>query len=119
MKFLNLISIAAFVSITTLGQAQNLRKEILNVLKDQDLQEASWALTQQPITVTAESSPRSAGGKHDFFSEADYFWPDSANLDGPYINRDGLSNPNNFVAHRLAMIRLSKIIGALASAYKI
>ena len=61
----------------------------------------------------------SAGGKHDFFSQADYFWPDPAHPDGPYINRDGLTNPDNFVAHRKAMIRFSKIIGALASAYKL
>jgi hypothetical protein len=81
--------------------------------------EAAWAMQQQPVTVTASSSPRSAGGKHDFFSEADYFWPDPKNPDGPYINRDGLSNPNNFVEHRKAMICFSKIIGALASAYKI
>ena len=35
----------------------------------------------------------------------------------PYIQRDGQTNPDNFVAHRHAMIRLSQIIGALASAY--
>jgi hypothetical protein len=88
-------------------------------LKKQIMTEAAWAMQQQPVTVTASSSPRSAGGKHDFFSEADYFWPDPKNPDGPYINRDGLSNPNNFVEHRKAMICFSKIIGALASAYKI
>lgn len=88
-------------------------------LKKQIMTEAAWAMQQQPVTVTASSSPRSAGGKHDFFSEADYFWPDPKNPDGPYINRDGLSNPNNFVEHRKAMIRFSKIIGSLASAYKI
>jgi hypothetical protein len=119
MKNLLSISITVVICFSTIAQAQNFRKEILKVLKNQDLQEASWALTQQPITVTADFSTRSAGGIHDFFSEADYFWPDSTNLEGPYINRDGLSNPNNFVAHRLAMIRLSNIIGALASAYKI
>lgn len=89
------------------------------LLKKQILAEASWAMKQKPVTVTAASSPRSAGGKHDFFSEADYFWPDPANPEGPYINRDGLTNPDNFLAHRKAMVRLSKVIGALASAYKI
>jgi len=89
------------------------------VLKKQILKEANWALKEKPITVTASSSPRSAGGKHDFFSEADYFWPDPKNPDGPYINRDGLTNPDNFLEHRKAMVRLSKIIGVLASAYKI
>ncbi|AYL97640.1 alginate lyase family protein [Mucilaginibacter celer] len=89
------------------------------ILKKQVLTEAAWAMQQQPITITASSSPRSAGGAHDFFSEADYFWPNPQNPDGPYINRDGLTNPYNFVEHRQAMIRFSKIIGALASAYKI
>ncbi len=88
-------------------------------LKKQILKEAAWAMQQKPITVTASYSTRSAGGKHDFFSEADYFWPDPQNPNGPYINRDGLTNPDNFVEHRKAMIRFSKIIGALASAYKI
>lgn len=96
-----------------------MQKNAEKLLKKQILTEAAWAMTQAPITVTASSSPRSAGGKHDFFSEADYFWPDPKNPDGPYINRDGLTNPDNFVEHRKAMIRFSKVIGALASAYKL
>src|SRR5690349_18296405 len=87
------------------------------VLAAQIMQEAEWALQQEPITVTAQTSPRSAGGKHDFFSEGDYWWPNLASPDSPYIQKDGLTNPDNFVAHRLAMIRFSKIVGALASAY--
>jgi hypothetical protein len=96
-----------------------IKKQTITVLKPQILAEAKWALQQQPITVTAASSLRSAGSKHDFFSEADYFWPNPAQPDGPYINRDGETNPNNFVAHRKAMIRFSTIIGALASAYQL
>ncbi|GGI23784.1 alginate lyase family protein [Pedobacter mendelii] len=95
------------------------KKKASILLTKQILNQAKWAMEQEPITITASSSPRSAGGKHDFFSEADYFWPDPKNPDGPYINRDGLTNPDNFVAHRKAMIRFSKIIGALVSAYKI
>ncbi|PZX59218.1 alginate lyase [Algoriphagus ratkowskyi] len=71
----------------------------------------------KPITVTAEYSSRSAGGIKDFYSEGDYWWPDPDNPDGPYIQRDGLTNPDNFIAHREAMIRFSQISGALASAY--
>jgi hypothetical protein len=96
-----------------------IKQKAILTLKQQVLQEAAWAMKQQPITITSESSPRSAGGKHDFFSEADYFWPNPANPDGPYINKDGQSNPDNFVAHRRAMIRFSTIIGALASAYQL
>ncbi len=68
---------------------------------------AKQAMIEKPITVTNESSPRSAGGKHDFFSEGDYWWENPASPDSPYIQRDGMSNPNNFVAHRKAMIRFS------------
>lgn len=93
------------------------KKEIIKTLRHQIMQEAQWAMEQEPITVTAETSPRSAGGKHDFFSEGDYWWPNPESADSPYIQKDGITNPDNFVAHRHAMIRLSKIVGALASAY--
>jgi len=74
-------------------------------------------LGQQPVTVTAASSPRSAGGRHDFFSEGDYWWPDPENPEGPYIQHDGRTNPANFVAHRQAMVRLSLHVPALAAAW--
>ncbi|WP_240916424.1 alginate lyase family protein [Pedobacter sp. HDW13] len=93
--------------------------QVIKVLRKQLLAEGEWALSQMPVTVTAETSSRSAGDRHDFFSEGDYWWPDPKNPTGPYIQKDGLTNPDNFTAHRLAMIRFSKIIGALASAYKI
>ncbi len=95
------------------------QQEVEGVLRSHVLAEAAWALAQEPITVTAQTSPRSAGGKHDFFSEGDYWWPNPASVDSPYIQKDGMTNPANFVAHRLAMIRFSRIVGALASAYKI
>lgn len=98
---------------------KSIAQQAEDVLEKQTLAEADWAMQQQPITVTAESSSRSAGGKHDFYSEGDYWWPNPEDPNGPYIQKDGLTNPDNFVAHRFAMIRFSKIIGALASAYKI
>jgi hypothetical protein len=83
------------------------------------LKAANRYLTEQPVTVTASRSTRSAGGLHDFFSEGDYWWPDPANPEGPYIQRDGMTNPDNFVEHRRAMVRLSMIVPALAAAYKL
>jgi hypothetical protein len=76
-------------------------------------------LGEKPVTVTASRSPRSAGGFHDFFSEGDYWWPDPANPDGPYIQRDGMTNPDNFVEHRRALMRLSVQVPALAAAWSI
>src|SRR6187397_1486351 len=72
-----------------------------------------------PVTVTASHSPRSAGGLHDFFSEGDYWWPDPNNPSGPYIQRDGMSNPDNFVDHRRYLVRLSIQVPALTAAWKI
>ena len=80
---------------------------------------ANKYLKEQPITITASHSPRSAGGLHDFFSEGDYWWPDPNNPGGPYIQRDGMSNPNNFVDHRRYLMRLSIQVPALAAAWKI
>lgn len=97
----------------------SVKQQAAATLKKNILAEAALALKQQPVTVTAQSCPRSAGGIHDFYSEGDYWWPDPKNPSGPFIQKDGLTNPENFTAHRLAMIRFSRIIGALASAYKI
>ena len=83
------------------------------------LKAANQYLTEKPITITASSSPRSAGGLHDFFSEADYWWPDPKNPSGPYIQRDGMSNPENFVEHRRALMRLSVQVPALVAAWKL
>src|SRR5881394_3259573 len=76
-------------------------------------------LEQPPVTITSASSPRSAGGLHDFFSEGDYWWPDPKNPNGPYIQRDGMTNPDNFVEHRRALMRLSVQVPALTAAYLI
>ncbi len=83
------------------------------------LHAANRYLREAPITITSFSSPRSAGGRHDYFSEGDYWWPDPANPGGPYVQRDGFSNPDNFTAHRTALIRLSQHVPALAAAWSV
>ncbi|MDW5265082.1 MULTISPECIES: alginate lyase family protein [Acidobacteriaceae] len=80
---------------------------------------ANRYLLQKPITVTAMQSNRSSGGLHDYFSEGDYWWPDPKSPGGPYIRRDGVSNPENFTAHREALIRLSLIVPALTAAWEL
>jgi hypothetical protein len=82
------------------------------------LSAAKQYLNELPLTITASSSPRSAGGAHDFFSEGDYWWPDPANPNGPYVQRDGMSNPDNFVAHRQYLMRFSVQLPALVAAWK-
>ena len=74
-------------------QAAEPKFDIVAIERARVLRLASSYLKEPPITVTAAHSPRSAGGLHDFFSEGDYWWPDPKNPDGPYIQRDGMTNP--------------------------
>jgi hypothetical protein len=77
-------------------------------------------LAEPPITITTFRAEKSAGGPHDYFSQADYSWPDPAKGDGlPYVNRDGWSNPDTFGQHRWAVVRLARGVGALGAAFKI
>lgn len=92
-------------------------QKVMDFRKRVILQKAVWAMRQSPQTIADFPSPRTAGDRHDFYSEGDYWWPDPAHPGGPYIRRDGETNPENFVAHRHAMIRFSRIMGDLAAAY--
>src|SRR5476651_2192867 len=83
------------------------------------VRDAGISLTAEPKTITAAVNPRSAGGLHDFSSEGDYWWPDPRNPAGPYVQRDGLSNPENFVAHRRLLLAFARHFGVLAGAYRI
>jgi len=91
--------------------------DLASLERQRVLASAKRYLQEQPITITNFSSPRSAGGKHDYFSEADYWWPDPKAPAGAYIQRDGLSNPDNFTAHRHALIRMGVQVPALAAAW--
>jgi len=93
--------------------------DIAAIEKTRVLTAANRYLKEKPITITASGSSRSAGGVHDFFSEGDYWWPDPKDPGGPFIQRDGMTNPENFVEHRRALMRLSLQVPALAAAWKL
>jgi hypothetical protein len=121
-RFCALTGAAAAAALGTgrfaLGQASGRDiPDVAAIDRHRILTAADKYLRDEPITVTAASSPRSAGGKHDYFSEGDYWWPDPQNPSGPYKEKDGISNPDNFNTHRLALIRLSIQVPALAAAW--
>jgi len=93
--------------------------DVIQLDRARVLDAARADLAEQPLTVTAFPAARSSGGPHDFYSEGDYWWPDPAHPGGPYIQRDGLSNPDNFVEHRRALLRFSVQVPALAAAWKL
>lgn len=83
------------------------------------LKAADRYLAETPVTITAFPAARSPAGPHDYYSEADYWWPNPADPTGPYVRKDGFSNPDKFTAHRDAVIRLGVQLPALAAAFKI
>jgi hypothetical protein len=73
----------------------------------------SW-LSQGPWSVTNKKITPPGGDKHDYASQAPYWWP-SATHDGcPYIQRDGFRNPevDNYTDHadRASMFQSSYIL---------
>jgi hypothetical protein len=78
---------------------------------------AAVSLQAEPRTIVTAINPRSAGGRHDFSSEGDYWWPNPDDPEGPYIRRDGETNPGNFVAHRQLLFAFGQHAGNLSAAY--
>jgi hypothetical protein len=81
--------------------------------------EAQKALTAGPFSVVTKDPTPPSGTKHDYMSQAPYFWPDPNKPGGlPYLRRDGERNPeiNRITDHR----SLDQMVGAvetLALAY--
>lgn len=96
---------------------ENIKTEIIKAEKQRVILLADSFLNKKPVTVTASTCKRSAGGIHDYYSEATYWWPNSANPDGAYVRKDGLNNPDNFDNHLKAIGQFSWIVGTETSAY--
>ena len=107
------------IALHALAQPRAPKFDVESFDRARVLQAAQQYLKEAPVTITAAQSPRSAGGLHDFFSEGDYWWPDPNNPDAPYIQRDGMTNPDNFTDHRKYLMRLSVQVPALTAAWKL
>jgi Alginate lyase len=123
-QFLKTVTAAGCTTAATLAWAQPRHPEqsdafrlVANTDRSRILNAAANYFSQAPLTITAFPTKRSAGGLHDFYSQADYFWPNPKDPSGPYINRDGQSNPDNFDEHRKVMVRLSIQMPALTAAW--
>ncbi|QCB53048.1 alginate lyase [Sphingopyxis sp. PAMC25046] len=79
------------------------------------LPQAEALITSEPRTIAAIPAPRSPAGPQDYYSEGDYWWPDPATPGGPYVRRDGRSNPDKFDGHRDALIAFGRTVPALAA----
>jgi len=81
--------------------------------------EARKALSEGPFSIVNKSVTPPSGDKHDYMTQAPYFWPDPKSPNGlPYIRRDGERNPeiNRITDHR-SLDDLENSVETLALAY--
>jgi hypothetical protein len=82
--------------------------------------DADAALRMNPPSVMDKLKPGASGDKHDYASQAPYFWPDPSKPDGlPYISKDGLVNPESRTetSDQMRIEALGRMVGSLALAY--
>lgn len=100
--------------------APKIKLDVAAIDRPRIVKAAEIALRQDPVTITAFPAKLSEGGPNDFYSNGDYWWPDPTKPNGlPYIRRDGETNLEIFVQHRLAVKALRDSVAALAAAYKL
>jgi hypothetical protein len=59
------------------------------------IQKAQSFLAVKVDSIVEKSQIPPSGNKHDFFSLSPYYWPDPNNPKGPYILKDGHTNPES------------------------
>ena len=81
--------------------------------------DARKALTSGPFSVTSKATTPPSGDKHDYMSQAPYFWPDPKSANGlPYIRRDGERNPEiEKISDHRVMDQMGSAVETLALAY--
>src|SRR5918995_969092 len=97
-------------------QANDARmKTALSALEE----EAAKALRMKPVSVMDKGVTPPSGDKHDYMSQAPYWWPDPSKPNGlPYIRRDGERNPEiNRITDHGNFDRLMDAVSALGLAF--
>ncbi|MDZ4798346.1 MAG: alginate lyase family protein [Bryobacteraceae bacterium] len=104
-----LLTEADLTAIKALNGTSHARIEAIRVAADK-------ARQQQPWSVTSHRPEDTPAGLHDFYSEGPYWWPDPKNPRGPYIRRDGETNPDRFTANDRDLKNMCDAVLALGAA---
>ena len=108
--------VSGVVTAQTIWNAEHLAKvkeqikqPVYNTAYRQLIKDADKALKKEPLSVMMKDKVAASGDKHDYLSQARYYWRDPSKPDGkPYINKDGESNPE---INRLDRVRLANMAG--------
>jgi hypothetical protein len=81
--------------------------------------DAQKALESGPFSVVDKQTTPPSGDKHDYMSQAPYFWPNPKAPNGlPYIRRDGERNPEiNKISDHQSLDRMAGAVETLALGY--
>jgi hypothetical protein len=81
--------------------------------------DAKQALALAPMSVMDKAITPPSGDKHDYVSQAPYWWPDPTKPDGkPYLRKDGVRNPEiSTITDRDNLGRLGAAVTTLGLAY--
>ena len=82
------------------------------------IEEADSLLGVEPLSVMMKKKPSPAGDNHYYTSLARYFHPNPETRDGlPYVNRDGITNPEIALWDRNTLGETARRIGTLGLAW--
>lgn len=81
--------------------------------------EAEEALSNGPWTVADKKQIPPSGNKHDYMSNAKYWWPDPSDPDAPYLRKDGVTNPHTQTSDKDDLGDISDAVETLGLAYYI
>jgi len=81
--------------------------------------DAQKAVNSGPFSVVTKETTPPSGDKHDYMSQAPYFWPNPKSSNGlPYIRRDGERNPEiNKISDHRSLDQMESAVETLALAY--
>ena len=89
-----------------------------NVAYQKLLEDAEKELSQAPLSVMMKEKTPASGNKHDYMSQARYYWADPTKPDGlPYISRDGESNPELEKLDRVPLGKMANGVITLSLAW--
>lgn len=97
---------------------ENIKRPFYQASLQPFLEKADSILPLPPLSVMDKETIPPSGNPHDYMSQARYFWPDPSKSDGlPYINRDGVTNPEIYKLDRNRLGETADRITKLAVAY--
>jgi hypothetical protein len=98
-------------------QADDALRQALAVLE----KDATEALALEPLSVMDKAVMPPSGDKHDYMSQAPYWWPDPSKPGGlPYIRKDGVRNPEIArISDHANFDRVMASVATLGLAYKL